>query len=142
MTKREGSPTHKEVVCVWTRSANLEKLQEIMELSVVFVCMGECQFSATADRCRHSPVRGCHRISRIVQQPVVSLQRLSSCSVALCFRSCHQQTSKLASTHRHWRVDPLHIGFFDEDLSGLQAELFDLRLGDVFAPPELLDLPV
>ena len=36
----------------------------------------------------------------------------------------------------------MDVGFFNEDLSGFQAELLDLRLRDVLATPKLLDLPV
>ena len=44
--------------------------------------------------------------------------------------------------HRDWRVHPLHVGLLDEDLSSLCAERFDLRLLDVLAAAQLLDLAV
>ena len=44
--------------------------------------------------------------------------------------------------HRDRRIDPLDVGLFDEDLPGLGAEGFDLRLFDDLAAAQLLDLTV
>ena len=51
-------------------------------------------------------------------------------------------SGRVPGTHRHRRVHALHIALLNEDLTRLCAEGFDLRLLDVLAAFQLLDLPV
>ena len=47
---------------------------------------------------------------------------------------------KRGDTYCHGRVDDLDIGFFDENLAGLEAKPLDLFFGDRLAPEQLLNL--
>eukprot|EP00962_Isochrysis_galbana_P035910 scaffold12337_cov103-Isochrysis_galbana.AAC.3 len=46
------------------------------------------------------------------------------------------------ATHSDRGVNALDVGLLDQDLTRLGTQSLDLRLLDVFAPPELLNLPV
>lgn len=49
--------------------------------------------------------------------------------------------SQLSHTHRHRTIHILYIALFYQDLSRLEAQVFDLLFRNGLTPLELLDLP-
>lgn len=91
----------------------------------------------------------CHRISvgsKGMESPdesrstqVIAISAGQSISVLACtaMDRVHAKGGRKLrrETCCHWGVYPLDVGFLDEDLSSLEAELLDLGFRDVFASP-------